>query len=314
MKIGIVGSGLVGSTAAYALVMRGVGREIVLVDQNAARAQAEADDMYHAVPFANPLEIVSGGYQDLNGCRVVIIAAGTNQRPGETRIQLLERNAQVFKQVVPNILDNAPDALMVVATNPVDVMTHLTARFAAVRGVPSSRIIGSGTMLDTARFRTLLARQLGVDSRHVHGYVIGEHGDSEVLTWSLVTVGGLPLEEFCRQRKTELNKSVRDDIDVRVRRAAYSIIAGKGATYYGIGSALARLVDVIIGDQRSILTVCTPAEEILGVKDVTISLPRLVGGNGIQGTFAQPMSPEETSALRSSAEFVASVILSVAAD
>ncbi len=314
MKIGIVGSGLVGATAAYALVMRGVGRKIVLVDQNNARAQAEADDLYHAVPFANPLEIVAGGYEDLRGCRVVIIAAGTNQRPGETRIQLLERNAQVFRQVVPDILSNAPEAVLVVATNPVDIMTHLTARFASRQNVPSSRVIGSGTTLDTARFRSLLARQLGVDARHVHGYVVGEHGDSEVLTWSLATVGGLPLTEFCLQRRTEFSQAVREDIDQRVRRAAYNIIAGKGATYYGIGSALARIVDVIIGDQRSILTVCTPAEEILGVRDVTISLPRLVGGEGILGTFSQPMSPEETSALHSSAEFVASVIRSVAAE
>ena len=205
--------------------MRGVGREIVLVDQNAARAQAEADDLYHAVPFANPLEIVAGGYKDLEGCRVVIIAAGTNQRPGETRIQLLERNAAVFKQVVPNILSNAPEAVLVVATNPVDVMTHLTARFAALQRVPTSRVIGSGTTLDTARFRSLLARQLGVDARHVHGYVVGEHGDSEVLTWSLVTVGGLPLTEFCSQRRTELDKSVRENIDQRVRKAAFLVAA-----------------------------------------------------------------------------------------
>ncbi|MGH2569506.1 MAG: L-lactate dehydrogenase [Bacteroidota bacterium] len=311
MKIGIVGTGFVGSTAAYAMVMRGIGREVVLVDVNAARAAAEADDLFHAVPFSNPLEVVSGEYRDLKGCRVVVLAAGTNQRPGETRLQLLDRNAAIFRNIVPNILDNAPDAVLVVATNPVDVMTHLTARFAAERGVKSQRVLGSGTTLDTARFRSLLSRHLGVDSRHVHGYVLGEHGDSEVLTWSLVSVAGMPLEEFCRQRNISLDQNIRQDIDQRVRRAAYSIIAGKGATYYGIGSALARIVDTILKDQRSILTVCTPVADLLGVKDVTVSLPHLVGGDGVQATFPPPLDKTEEGLLRNSATLIANILKSL---
>ena len=160
------------------------------------------------------------------------------------------------------------------------MMTHLTARYATAYGVPSSRVIGSGTMLDTARFRSLFGAHLGVDSRHIHGYVVGEHGDSEVLTWSLAAVGGIPLEEFCSSPQVKVDQPVRQDIDDRVRRAAYNIIAGKGATYYGIGSALAQIVDVILHDQRSILTVCTPIGEILGVCDVTVSLPHLLGRRG----------------------------------
>ena len=308
MKIGIVGCGFVGSTAAYALIMRGVGREVVLVDANAARAAAEADDLFHAVPFANPLEVYSGEFKDLKGCRVVIIAAGSNQKPGETRLQLLDRNAEIFHEIVPKILDNAPGAVIVVATNPVDVMTHVTARFVAERGVASTRVIGSGTTLDTARFRALLSRQLGVDARHVHGYVLGEHGDSEVLTWSLASVAGMPLEEFCRQRHIVLDEPAKKQIDERVRRAAYSIIAGKGATYYGIGSAIARIADTILKDQRSILTVCTPVADVFGVKNVTVSLPHLVGGDGVLATFPPPLNAAEQKLLTASAELVANVI------
>ena len=308
MKTGIVGSGFVGSTAAYALVMRGVGRRLVLVDQNRARAESEADDIFHAVPFANPLEVTAGDYADLAGCRVVIVSAGVGQKPGETRLQLLGRNAEVFKQVIPNILQHAPDAVLLIATNPVDVMTHLAARFAAEFGVPSSRVIGSGTTLDTARLRSLIGRHLNVDSQHIHAYVLGEHGDSEVIPWSLVTVGGIPLSEFCHTGKISICPEDYESIDQRVRRAAYHIIEGKGATYYGVGSALARIVEVILQDERSILTVSTPMEEVAGVKDVTVSLPNLVGGEGIIKTFFPQLNEKETELLGASARVVRSVI------
>jgi L-lactate dehydrogenase len=301
MKVGIVGCGYVGATAAYALVMQGVGREVVLVDKNSERANAEADDIRHAVPFAHPLEISAGDYGDLAGCRVVVLCAGVGQKPGETRLQLLQRNAAVFREVVPAVVSHARDAVLVVATNPVDVMTHLATRFAAECGVAAGRVLGSGTTLDTARFRSLLGAHCGVDPHHVHAYVIGEHGDSEVLTWSLATIGGMPLEAFARLRQIQNPESVRQDIDQKVRRAAYTIISGKGATYYGIGSALSRIVDVILHDQRSILTVCAPAAEVAGVPDVTVSLPRLVGGAGILETFPLPLNEHEAGLLRQSA-------------
>jgi L-lactate dehydrogenase len=309
MKIGIVGSGLVGSTTAYALVMSGVGREIVLVDQNTQRAEAEANDIYHAVPFAHPLNIRSGDYADLPGCRVVVIAAGANQKPGgETRLELLNRNAGIFRLIVPSILKYAPEAILIVATNPVDIMTHLTARFAAEHGLSAGRVLGSGTTLDTARFRALLARHVGVDSHHVHGYVIGEHGDSEVLTWSLATVAGLPLDDFCQRRNIPLDESIRQQIDHNVRRAAYQIIAGKQATYYGIGSAIARIIDVILHDQRAILTVCSPHEEVAGVQDVTLSLPQLLGGSGVIENFSLPLNEREQNALHQSAVTIRSAL------
>ncbi len=195
-----------------------------------------------------------------------------------------------------------------IATNPVDIMTHLAARYAGEVGVPSSRVIGSGTTLDTARFRSLVGRQLNVDSQHIHAYVLGEHGDSEVLPWSLVSVGGIPLPEFCTGREMSICEDDYSSIDEQVRRAAYHIIKGKGATYYGIGSAIARITEVILQDERSILTVCTPTPDVVGVKDVTVSLPNLVGGEGIIQTFYPKLSEEETAALRNSAQVVRSVI------
>lgn len=308
MKVGIVGTGMVGATAAYALVMQGIGRQIVLVDLNKERAAAEAADLLHAVPFAHALKISSGDYSDLAGCRVVIIAAGVSQRPGETRLELLERNAGVFRQIVPSILEHAPDAILVVSSNPVDVMTHVTAIYAEEHGVPSHRVIGSGTTLDTARFRALLGECLGVDATHIHGYVVGEHGDSEVLTWSLTNVGNLPLEEFSRRQGITLDDAVRREIDDQVRGAAYRIIEGKGATYYGIGSALARIVNVIVRDQRAILTVCTRTADIAGVQDVTASLPQLLGGDGVLATFALPLSEAEQAALHNSASVIRGAI------
>jgi len=308
MKIGIVGSGMVGATCAYAMVMRGVGREIVLVDLNRQRAGSEADDILHAVPFAHPLNIYDGDYANLINCQVVVITAGVSQRPGESRLELLGRNAKIFQQVVPQVLEHAPQAILLITTNPVDVMTHLAARYALPYDVPASRVIGSGTTLDTARFRALLGQKLGIDSTHIHAYVLGEHCDSEVLAWSLVTVGGIPLVEYCAQHNLEICDSDRKLIDDQVRNAAYHIIQGKGATYYGIGSAVARLVEVILRDQRSILTVCTPEKLVAGVADVTVSLPRLIGGQGILDTLYPNLNSEEQAALQHSARIISGYI------
>lgn len=308
MKVGIVGTGFVGSTAAYAITMHGVARELVLVDRNTARAQAEADDIAHATPFTHPVNVYAGDYPDLAGSRVVIITAGVGQKPGETRLQLVERNAAIFREIIPRILAHAPNAVLLITTNPVDVMTQLAARFAAAQGVPTGRVIGSGTTLDTARFQALLGRYLGVDPYHVHGYVLGEHGDSEVLAWSTVRVGGISLEEYTRSRQIMLDRALQQEIEHRVRDAAYSIIEGKGATYYGIGAALAEIVDVILDDRRSILTICTPMAEVAGVQDVAVSLPHLLGGNGVLATFPLALSDDEQAMLKTSASIIRGVI------
>lgn len=292
---------MVGSASAYALVMRGVGREIVLVDMKRERAEAEANDIYHAVPFAYPLIVRAGEYADLAGARVVVIAAGVAQRPGETRLRLLQRNADVFHEIVPAILRQAPKAILLVVTNPVDIMTHLAAHFAAEFGVPQTRVIGSGTTLDSARFRTLVGFHFGVDSHHVHAYVVGEHGDSEVLAWSQAAIAGLNLDDFAKVHGKPLSPADRHRIDDSVRHAAYQIIAGKGATYYGIGSAVARIVDVILHDQRAILTICSRVETVPDCNGVTMALPHLVGGNGALATIPLLLNESERNALHRSA-------------
>jgi L-lactate dehydrogenase len=308
LKIGIVGTGFVGSASAYATILRGRAREIVLVDRNTARAAAEAEDLLHAVPFAQPVEVRAGDYDDLAGSRLVLLAAGANQKPGESRLDLQAKNADVFREVVPQVLDAAPDAVLVVATNPVDVMTHLTARIAADRGVPAGRVLGSGTMLDTARFRAILGRHLGVDPEHVHAYVLGEHGDSEVFVWSEVSIGGVPLEQYLPTFRIDLGQEVRARIEDEVRGAAYRIIEGKGATYYGVGAAISRVIRAVVGDQRSILTVCSPQGDVADVADVTLSLPHLVGGEGVIATLTPALSDAEREALRASARVLREAI------
>jgi L-lactate dehydrogenase len=312
MKIGVVGCGVVGSTAAFAMLMSGVGREIVLVDLNRARAEAEANDIFHAVPFSHPLTVRAGDYADLAGCRTVVIAAGVAQRTGETRLQLLQRNAAVLEQVVPSILQHSNDTVLIVVSNPVDIMTHLAAHFAARFGVPASRVIGSGTMLDTARFRSLLGRRFGVDPQHVHAYVVGEHGDSEVLTWSLASIAGIRLDEFAvRHGDPVLTDLEKQEIDDKVRRAAYQIIAGKDATYYGIGSAVARLVDVLLNDQRAILTICSRIEAVAGCEGVTLGLPHLVGAQGALSTIPLRLDANEQLALQRSASVLREAVESL---
>lgn len=308
MKIGIVGCGMVGSTSAYALVMRGVGREIVLVDLQRARAEAEANDISHAIPFAHPLTVRAGDYEDLVGARVVVIAGGVAQKPGETRLELLRRNADVFRQIVPSVLRHAPATVLLVVSNPVDIMTHLAAHFAAEFGVPSTRVIGSGTTLDTARFRTLLGQHFGVDSQHVHAYVLGEHGDSEVLAWSQATIAGLSLAEFAQVQGKPMTEEERNRIDQRVRQAAYYIIGGKGATYFGIGSAVARIVDVLLHDQRAILTICSRIQGLPDCEGVTLALPHLVGGQGALATIPLSLDSEEQAALGRSAAILREAI------
>jgi L-lactate dehydrogenase len=281
--------------------MSGIGREIVLVDLNRARAEAEANDISHAVPFAHPLVVRAGDYSDLTDAQVVIIAGGVAQKPGETRLQLLQRNRDVFRQIIPSVLRHAPDAVLLVVSNPVDVMTHLAAHFAAEFGVPFSRVIGSGTTLDTARFRTLLGRHFDVDSRHVHAYVLGEHGDSEVLAWSQSTIAGLSLDEFAKVHGKPLSETDRQQIDQNVRCAAYQIIAGKGATYYGIGGAVARITDVLLHDQRAILTICCRISDVPECDGITLALPHLVGGNGALAAIPLPLDETERIALARSA-------------
>ena len=297
MKVGIVGAGMVGSAAAFAMVMRGVATRIVLVDLNEARARAEAEDIAHAVPFAQAAQVDAGGYDDLRGAGVVILACGVGQKPGETRVELLGRNAEVFRSVVGEVMRVCPEAILLVASNPVDVMTQVTRN---ISGLPAGRVIGSGTILDTARYRWLVGRHLGIAPRSVHAYVLGEHGDSEVLAWSCARAGAVSLEAFADEVGRPLTEEVRARIDTGVRRAAYTIIEGKGATWYGIGAGLARIVAAIRSDEQAVLTVSV-VSDVLGVQEVACSLPRVVGAAGVTSALVPELSPAETEGLRASA-------------
>jgi L-lactate dehydrogenase len=309
MKVGIVGTGMVGASAGFALALSGGASEVVLVDMNAARAQAEAEDIAHAVPFGRALMVRAGGYADLAGAGVVILAAGVNQQPGETRLALLARNAEVFRAVVAQVMSAAPDAILLVATNPVDIMTDIATRLS---GLPPERVIGSGTILDTARFRSLLGAHLGIAPQSVHAYVLGEHGDSEVLAWSSARAGSLPLASFAAQVSAAITDDVRARIDDGVRRAAYRIIAGKGATWHGIGAGLARIVRAVAGDEQAVLSVSIRREQVLGIGPVALSIPRVVGRTGVTADLMPDLDEAETEALAASARLLADTTAAVA--
>lgn len=301
MKVGIVGSGMVGSAAGYALALRGGASEIAFVDYKAALAVAQAEDVAHAVPFAHPCKVRAGDYEVLEGADVVILAAGVPQKPGESRLSLLSRNAEVFSGVVGQVVKAAPGAILLVASNPVDIMTEVALR---ASGLPATRVIGSGTILDTARFRSLLGEHLGIAAQSVHAYVLGEHGDSEVLVWSSARVGTEAITRFAAQVGAAVTADVRDRIDEGVRRAAYRIIEGKGATWYGIGAGLARIVQAIRDDQRSVLSCSIVTPGFMGIGDLALSLPRVVGRDGVLTTLDPELSPDESAALRRSAEIL----------
>ncbi|GHG31395.1 L-lactate dehydrogenase [Deinococcus indicus] len=292
MKVGVVGAGLVGATAAYALTLRGSCSEVILTDQNSDRARAEAQDIAHAAPVSHGVRVGSGPVADLRGSAVVIVAAGANQKPGESRLDLLQKNAAIFRELIPQVVAAAPGATLLIATNPVDVLTDLTARLA-----PGASVMGSGTVLDSARFRHLIAEHAGVDGTHVHGYVLGEHGDSEVLAWSTASVAGLPVADFMAARGREWTPEIRAQIDADTRGAAAQIIGGKHATYYGIGAALARITERVLGDRRGILTVSAPTPEF----GVSLSLPRVVGRGGVVDTISPALTGPERQALERSA-------------
>lgn len=302
MKVGIVGTGMVGSTGAYSLVMAHAASEIVLVDMDADRAHAEAEDIGHAVPFAGSAVVRSGTYAELANADVVIIAAGVAQRSGETRLRLLERNAAVFAEVIGQVLAVAPDTILLIASNPVDIMTEVAVRLS---GLPPSRVIGSGTILDTARFRWLLAEHFEISAQSIHAYVIGEHGDSEVLCWSSAMAGSVSVASLAAQIRNPLTGTVKAGIDDGVRRAAYRIINGKGATWFGIGAGLARIVRAIGTDERRLLTVSSITDSIDGVRPVALSLPRIVGRAGIVDTLMPDLDESEQAALFDSASILA---------
>lgn len=301
MKVAVVGAGAVGSEAANALVHDGAANDIVLIDLDADRAKAEAADIAHATPFASTARVTSGDWPTMAGVGVVVLTAGVAQAPGESRLDLLARNAAVFKSVLSHIETHAPDATLIVATNPVDVMTAIAVRLS---GKPAAQVIGTGTILDTARFRSLLSDHLGIAARSIHAYVLGEHGDSEVLAWSAARAGNVDIRHFAAQIGAPLTDAVIADIDRGVRRAAYEIIAGKGYTNYGIGAGIARIVRAIARNEQAVLSVSILAADVAGVKDVAVSVPRVVGAAGVTADLMPDLEATEQTALAASATLI----------
>ena len=297
MKIGIIGCGFVGSSGAFAITLVGAATELILVDLNADLAKAHAEDILHATPFSEPVRITAGDYAALSGAGLFVLACGVGQKPGESRLELLERNVNVFQNVVPRVLEYAPDAILLIVSNPVDIMTQVVSK---ISGLPSQRVIGSGTILDTARFRALLGEHLGLSPRSVHAYVLGEHGDSEVLAWSSGKIGGAPVIEFAEQIDRRITDDVRARVEDGVRRAAYRIIDGKGATYFGIAAGIARIAKAIRDDEGAMLTL----SNIEGKNGVCLSLPRVLSAKGIESTIYPILSNEEEEALKRSAEIL----------
>ncbi len=259
--------------------------------------RAHAEDILHATPFSQPVRVAAGDYPMLKGADIVVLACGVGQKPGETRLQLLERNVQIFQNVVPRVLEYAPETILLIVSNPVDIMTQVVTK---ISNLPRQRVIGSGTILDTARFRTLLAEHLNIAPHSVHAYVLGEHGDSEVLAWSSGKVGGVPLEEFAEQIGRPISDENKARIDDGVRQAAYRIIEGKGATYYGIGAGIARIARAITNDEGAVLTL----SNMEGCNGVSLSLPRVLKAKGIEATIQPMLSNQEAEALKRSAEIL----------
>ena len=299
MKVGIIGAGSVGSATAFALVMKGVARKVVLIDANEKKAQAEAMDIAHAAPFAYANKIKAGTYEDLKGCEIVIVTAGANQRPGETRIDLLGRNVKIFESIIPQIAKAAPETTLLITANPADIMTEVALKLS---GFPKERVIGSGTVLDTSRFRTLLGYYLGISPQSIHANVLGEHGDSEVLVWSASDAGTVSLDKIAQDMGKPFTADIKAQIDDGVRNAAYKIIDGKGATFYGIAGALCRICSAITNNEYAVLTVSSHHDDVEGVKGVCLSLPTVLGKRGVHKVIYPSLDTAESKALHDSAE------------
>ena len=287
-RVVLVGTGAVGCSYAYSMINQGVAEELVLIDVNEAKSEGEAMDLNHGIPFApSPIKVWSGSYQDCAQADLVVITAGLAQKPGETRLDLVEKNTKIFKQIVKNIMASGFDGIFLVATNPVDILTYVTWKES---GLPKERVIGSGTVLDSARLRFALGQHFNMDTRNVHAYIIGEHGDTELPVWSRAAVGVERLEELPAEK---LNKESLEEIFVNVRDAAYHIIERKGATYYGIGMSLVRITKAILNNENCILTVSSYLDGQYGQNDVFIGVPAVINRGGIREVLEIDLNEKE---------------------
>ena len=304
-KAAIVGCGFVGSASAFALMESGLFSEIVLIDADRNKAEGEALDISHGLPFAKPMQIYAGGYEDISDASVIIVTAGAGQKPGETRLDLVKKNVGIFKSVIPEIAKYNKDGILLIVANPVDILTYTAAKLS---GFPKNRVFGSGTVLDSARLKYLLGEHLGVDNRSVHAFIIGEHGDSEIAAWSSANVSGIPLHNFCEMRGYFNHDAETMKIAENVKNSAYEIIEKKRATYYGIAMSVRRICEAIVRDEKSIMPVSSVQDGNYGISGVALSMPAIVGRNGVECNVPINLSESEAAALKKSADTLRKVI------
>lgn len=300
-KVAVIGCGFVGSSSAFALMQSGLFSEMVLIDADTKRAEGEAMDISHGISFARPMQIYAGNYDDITDAAIIVITAGANQKPDETRLDLIKKNAAIMKSIVGEIKKRDFGGILLIVSNPVDILTLIALKES---GYPSNRVIGSGTVLDTGRFKYLLGEHLDVDSRSVHAFIIGEHGDSELAAWSNARIGGLKVNDFCELRGHFNHKQSMKKIFENVRNSAYEIIERKHATYYGIAMAVKRICEAIVRNEKSILPVSSLMTGEYGLNDVVLSIPAVVDETGVQKVIPIELNDEELTKLKDSANIL----------
>lgn len=304
-KAAIIGCGFVGSASAFSLMQSSLFSELVLIDANREKAEGEALDIAHGIPFARQMKIYAGDYDDIMDSAVIIVTAGANQKPEETRLDLVHKNVNIFKSIIPEVAKRDYQGILLIVANPVDILTYTALKLS---GMPENRVIGSGTVLDTARLKYRLGEHLSVDSRSVHAFIVGEHGDSEIAVFSSANVSGIPLNRFCEMRGHFEHEAATRRIAEEVKNSAYEIIAKKHATYYGIAMSVKRICEAIVRDEKSILPVSSMMHGEYGISDVALSMPAIVGKDGVETRVPISISEEEEAKLKESADTLKKVI------
>ena len=307
-KAAVIGCGFVGSSTPFALLQSGLFSELILIDADTDRAEGEALDISHGTPFARPMKIYAGAYRDISDAAVVIITAGANQKPDETRLDLVNKNTKIMRSVVQEIMKYGCEGILLIVSNPVDILTYEALK---ISGLPKNRVIGSGTVLDTGRLKSDLAEHLGVDSRSIHAFIIGEHGDSEIAAFSSANVSGVPLNDVCEMRGYFHHEAAMREIAQTVKNSAYEIIEKKKATYYGISMAVRRICEAIVRDEKSILPVSVMLDGIYGLKDIVLSMPTIIGAGGAEGQMPITLNQAEQDQLKQSADVLRDVIKNI---
>ena len=307
-KAAVIGCGFVGSTIAYTLMQKGVFSEMVLLDANHPKAEGEAMDISHGLPFAHAMDIYAGTYEDIADAAVVIITAGANQKPGETRLDLVQKNSRIMRSIISEVKRVNCEGILLIVSNPVDILTEVALRES---GFPKERVIGSGTVLDTARLKYLVSEKLNVDSRNVHAFIAGEHGDSELAVWSCANIYGISIDEFAKIRGFRDFTKEKDEIYHAVRDSAYEIIERKGATYYGIGMAAAKIAEAIVRDSHTVVPVSVSLNGEYGLSDLCLSIPAVIGSRGAEQVLEISLNAEEEERLRRSADELKEVLAQI---